>query len=146
MDPTQLSFFDSQNQKVAFNNVMHSGTFSATFADRTYMGVRFNKDRAYLLKRMLKAKLTWTKEKDIILSFDSIRRAGKPMSKMFLQERNWYVVDMDGRIYIVPDHGIEEFNQLTPLNFDWHLYDLFPHKLEMNKFYNDDRYEVDHDS
>lgn len=141
-----LFSYQDENRKVTFNNVMHAGTFSGTVADRTYMGIRFNKDRAYLLKRMLIAKLNWTKEKDIILSFDSIRRAGKPMSKMIIQQGDWYVVDMDGRIYIIPDHGVEEFTHLAPLRFDWHLYDLFPYKLEMNKTYGDERYEVNHDS
>ena len=137
-------FYASSKEKSTLEEVVEKGTFSASFGGKTYMGVRFTKDRAYLLKRMLKAKLFWKKTKEPMLSFQSIPLAKEPRNVITLCEHDWYVVDMDGRIYILSDALVVQFEDLKPLTFDWHLYDLFPRVLEMNRQYAE-RYEVETD-
>ena len=137
-------FYASSKEKSALEEVVEKGTFSASFGGKTYMGVRFNKDRTYLLKRMLNAKLFWKKTKGPMLSFQSIPLAQEPRNVITLCEDDWYVVDMDGRIYILSDALVVQFEDLKPLTFDWHLYDLFPRVLEMNREYAE-RYEVERD-
>ena len=86
------------NKKSEFDNVMREGTFSATYAGVTYFGVRFNKDRVFLLARMLKAKTIRDSDKMFLLSFQSIPREKEPMSRFTLKQHEWYVVDAEGRI------------------------------------------------
>lgn len=135
-------FYASQSEMSAHQEVLEKGTFSASFGGMTYMGVRFNKDRAYLLKRMLNAEMFWEKTKEPVLSFKSIPLAKEPRNIVTLRESDWYVVDTDGRIYILSDALILQFEGLKPLSFDWHMYDLFPRVLEMNREYAE-RYEVE---
>lgn len=133
-------FYASSNEKSALEEVVKKGTFSASFGGKTYMGVRFNKDRAYLLKRMLKAEMFWEKTKEPVLSFQSIPLAKEPRNIITIRESDWYVVDTDGHIYILSDALVVQFEDLKPLSFDWHMYDLFPRVLEMNQEYAE-RYE-----
>lgn len=128
-------FYASSSEKSALEEVVKKGTFSASFGGKTYMGVRFNKDRAYLLKRMLKAEMFWKKTKEPMLSFQSIPLAKEPRNIITICEGDWYVVDTDGRIYILSDALVVQFEGLKPLSFDWHMYDLFPRVLEMNREY-----------
>lgn len=106
------------------------------------MGVRFNKEWAYLLKRMLNAEVFWEKNKNPVLSFQSIPLAKEPRNIVTLRENEWYVADMYGRIYILSDALLVQFENLKPLSFDWHLYDLFPRVHEMNRKYAE-RFEVE---
>lgn len=134
-------FYASSKEKSTIEEVVEKGTFSASFGGKTYMGVRFTKDRAYLLKRMLKADLFWKKTKEPVLSFKSIPLYKEPRNIITLCENDWYVADMDGRIYILSDALVGQFEDLKPLTFDWHMYDLFPRVLDMNRQYAE-RYEV----
>lgn len=129
------NFYASAKEKEAHEKVVQDGTFSASFGGKTYMGIRFNRDWAYLLKRMLNAEMFWEKTKEPVLSFQSIPLAKEPRNIITLRENDWYVVDMDGRIYILSDALLVQFEGLKPLRFDWHLYDLFPRVLEMNREY-----------
>lgn len=133
-------FYASAKEKSAHEKVVKEGTFSSSFGGKTYMGVRFNKDRAYLLKRMLNAEMFWEKTKEPVLSFQSIPLAKEPRNIITIRESDWYVVDTDGRIYILSDALVVQFEDLKPLSFDWHMYDLFPRVLEMNREYAE-RYE-----
>jgi hypothetical protein len=135
-------FYASPNEKSTLEDVVRKGTFSASFGGKTYMGVRFTKDRAYLLKRMLKAEMFWKKTKEPVLSFQSIPLAKEPRNIVTLCESDWYVVDMDGRIYILSDVLVGQFEDLKPLSFDWHMYDVFPRILDMNREYAE-RYETE---
>lgn len=134
--------YASPKEKEAHEEVVKAGTFSASFGGKTYMGVRFNKEWAYLLKRMLNADVFWEKNKNAVLSFQSIPLAKEPRNIITLRENEWYVTDMDGRIYILSDALIVQFEGLKPLSFDWHLYDLFPRVHEMYREYAE-RYEVE---
>lgn len=142
-DGLQYHITGVSNKKSELDNVMREGTFSATYADVTYMGVRFNRDRVFLLARMLKAKSIRDSDKNFLLSFQSIPREKEPMSRFTLKQHEWYVVDMEGRIYIMSDDDVKNLEESKPLSFDWHMYDLFPRVLEMNRKYNDGRYEVE---
>lgn len=134
--------YASPKEKEAHEEVVKDGTFSASFGGKTYMGIRFNRDWTYLLKRMLNAEMFWEKTKEPVLSFQSIPLTKEPRNIITLRENDWYVVDMDGRIYILSDALLVQFEGLKPLTFDWHLYDLFPRVLEMNREYAE-RYEVE---
>ena len=127
--------YASAKEKSDLEKVVKEGTFSATFGGKSYMGVRFTNDRAYLLKRMLNAEMFWEKSKEPVLSFQSIPLAKEPRNIVTLREGDWYVVDMDARIYILSDALIMQFEGFKPLSFDWHMYDLFPRVLEMNREY-----------
>lgn len=134
--------YASAKEKETHEKVVKEGTFSASFGGKTYMGVRFNREWAYLLKRMLNAEAFWEKNKNPVLSFQSIPLSKEPRNIITLRENDWYVVDMDGRIYILSDALLIQFEGLKPLSFDWHLYDLFPRVLEMNREYAE-RFEVE---
>lgn len=142
-DDLQYHLTWDSTKKSDLDNVMREGTFSATYADVTYMGVRFNRDRVFLLARMLKAKTIRDSDRNFLLSFQSIPREKEPMSRFTLKQHEWYVVDMEGRIYIMSDDDVKNLEKAKPLSFDWHMYDLFPRVLEMNREYNDSRYEVE---
>ena len=143
MEQLELNFDATQDAQESINRVMREGTFYASYDGRTYMGVRFNKDRVYTLARLLTGKVLRTESKDFMISFDAIPLNGEPLGRITISEQDWYVTDMDGRIYIISDHGVEQFEGLRPLSFDWYMYDLFPRTLEMYKHYSDSRYEVE---
>lgn len=126
-------FYASPREKAILEEVVKEGTFSASFGGKSYMGVRFNKDRTHLLKRMLKAEMFWEKSKEPVLSFQSIPLAKEPRNIITIREGEWYVVDMGKRIYILSDVLVGQLGDLKPLSFDWHMFDLFPRVLDMNR-------------
>ena len=91
-------FYTEQHVKTSLNSVMRAGTFSGTYGANTYMGVRFDKDRVFLLNRMLKGEVRRDENKEFIITF---RSTVKPASNFTIRLGEWYVVDMSGNIYMM---------------------------------------------
>lgn len=130
--------------------VLKQGTFVGSLNGKTYFGVRYDKDRVFALRRMLNARSYAVKEFDvsryrhdvvesgIFLSFESLH---KTRHRIF--EGEWYVVNTDNEVYIMSENRIMQFSDLSPMGFDWDKHDIFPRKLDMNKYHHDDRYGKD---
>lgn len=130
--------------------VLKQGTFVASLNGKTYFGVRYDKDRVFALRRMLNARSYAVKEFDvsryrhdvvergIFLSFESLH---KTRHRIF--EGEWYVVNTDDEVSIMSEKRVMQFPDLSPMGFDWDKHDIFPRKLDMNKYHHDDRYGKD---
>ena len=130
--------------------VLQTGTFVAELGTQVYFGVRFNRDRTFLLRRLLIARsfrvedieLTRFRheavERGIFLSF---KDSNKSRHRIFAGE--WYVIDTRRQVYILGDEDLTRFDAIRPMSIDWETADIFPRKLRENEVQNNDRYGKD---
>lgn len=77
-------------------------------------------------------------ERGIFLSFESLRN-----TRHRIFEGEWYVVNTDDEVFIMSEKLVMRLPDLSPMGFDWDKHDIFPRKLDMNKYHHDDRYGKD---
>ena len=130
--------------------VLTSGTFVAEQGTQVYFGVRFNRDRTFLLRRLLMARsfrvedieLTRFRheavERGVFLSF---KDSNKSRHRIFAGE--WYVIDTQRQVYILGDEDLTRFDAIRPMSIDWETADIFPRKLRENEAQNNERYGKD---